>query len=703
MPVRILVFVVVLVGFINPLFAQTPVEAPRDSAFTKYIQERSDGKWRATTESGHGLGYIPSPVRFNTQVPARPPLRKVAYPSSYDLRTQGKVTSVKDQGGCGSCWAFATMGSVESRWLVSGYGTYDLSENNLKECHGFVWDGCDGGNEEMATAYLSRDSGPVAESADPYVDSDVSCTPGVTPVAYETDAYFLPKDANTIKDFILNYGGVYTTMYYGNTYYNASNYSYYCRHTKDINHAVLIAGWDDSKLTAAGTGAWIIKNSWGTSWGENGYFYVSYSDKNILSYNAFWPDRIGYDPDAAIYQYDYLGADSKAGYGYTYGYGLVKFVASANLQIDKLATWVVSSNSTVDFYIYDDFNGTTLSTPLGSLTGQSCPYAGYYTFELPQRINVNSGNDFYIKVRYSTSNSGEGYPVPIETAIDGYSAPTIETGKCWVSLDGSSWMPIGGSTGYAWDLCIRAYTTPNTLADIKVFLQGPYSGSSMSTGLNAILPTSHPYGGSPWNYNGSESVASGFFASHTDIVDWILVQLRTGTDAGSKVAARACFLKSDGSVVDLNGTSQVTFGVPAGNYYIVVRHRNHLAVMSAAAVALPGSYNFTISQDAAYSSDYGLYPPMKDLGNGKFGMYAGDVNGDGTVYYLGPGNDRGALLVGIGGSVNGTASGYISQDANLDGSAYYLGPGNDRGIILVAIGGTVNGRVYSGLPEVIKP
>jgi hypothetical protein len=189
------------------------------------------------------------------------------------------------------------------------------------------------------------------------------------------------------------------------------------------------------------------------------------------------------------------------------------------------------------------------------------------------------------------------------------------------------------------------------------------------------------------------------------VVDWILVQLRSNTT--TTIATRAALLKSDGSVVDLDGASPVGFaGVPEGNYYIVVRHRNHLAIMSAVTWALSGSsslYDFTTSQNAAYSSDYGLYPPMKNLGGSKFGMYAGDVNGDGTVYYLGPGNDRGALLAGIGGSVNGMASGYISQDINLDGSAYYLGPSNDRGIILVAIGGTVNGQVYSGLPEVAKP
>jgi C1A family cysteine protease len=659
MPMRILVFVVLSLSFINPMSAQTPGEAPRDSAFTKYTQERSEGKWRGMTDDGHGLGYIPSPVKFHTQPPARPPLRKVAYPSSYDLRTQEKVTSVKDQGSCGSCWAFATMGSVESRWLVNGYGTYDLSENNLKDCHGFLWGCSDGGNEEMATAYLSRDSGPISESADPYVDYDVPCTSGLTPVAYETDAYFLPNDANTIKDFILNYGGVYTTMHmeYPSKYYNASNYTYYYNGTRSSNHAVVIVGWNDNKTTAGGPGAWIIKNSWGTSWGESGYFYVSYNDKKILSSNAFWPNRIDQNSTAVIYEYDDLGCVGAFTWGTGSGYGLVKFIASGPQKITKIATWIFESNSTVSFWIYDDFNGTTLSNQLGSLTGQSCPYAGYYSFDLPTPIDINTGNDFYIEVKHTTTNTGTVYPVPIEYAVGGYSAPTIETGKCWTSPDGSSssWDPLGGGTGYPWDLCIRAYAIPTILADVKVLLEGPYSSGSMSTALSSVLPTNQPYNSGPWNYQGTEQVGS----IPPGVVDWVLVQLRTGTPPTmTTIATRAAFVKSNGSVVDMNGTSHVSFdGVATGSYYIVVRHRNHLAIMSASAVDFTSgsaSYSFTTGQSQAYGTN-----PVIDLGSGKYGMCAGDANQDGQITSL----DFDIFLP----KFRSGATGYESSDWNLDG------------------------------------
>jgi expansin (peptidoglycan-binding protein) len=119
----------------------------------------------------------------------------------------------------------------------------------------------------------------------------------------------------------------------------------------------------------------------------------------------------------------------------------------------------------------------------------------------------------------------------------------------------------------------------------KVFLQGPYvsGGDSMRTTLRTFLPRNHPYRGIPWLYTGLDSVTT----IPPDVVDWILVQLRTGTAASTTVASRAVFLSKSGMVVDLDGLSPVRFtGVPAGNYYIVIKHRNHLAIMSSIPVPL---------------------------------------------------------------------------------------------------------------------
>ena len=153
----------------------------------------------------------------------------------------------------------------------------------------------------------------------------------------------------------------------------------------------------------------------------------------------------------------------------------------------------------------------------------------------------------------------------------------------------------------------------------------------MLTNLNSsgYLPLTQPYSAAPWNYPGTESVAAGFFSNHPQIVDWVLLELRTGTSAGTTVAKRAAFIKNDGTVVDLNGLDPVAFIIPDDvEYYIVVRHRNHLSLMSSNSMLLTDTtplYNFTNAQSKAFGVN-----PMKDLGGGFFGAYTADTNGSGS-------------------------------------------------------------------------
>jgi hypothetical protein len=148
----------------------------------------------------------------------------------------------------------------------------------------------------------------------------------------------------------------------------------------------------------------------------------------------------------------------------------------------------------------------------------------------------------------------------------------------------------------------------------------------MSIALNTsgYIPSTQPFNTSPWNYTGTESVAS----IPTGVVDWTLIELRSTTT--TVVARRAAFIKSDGSLVDLNGTSQLSFAsVAPGNYYVVIYHRNHLAVMTANTVTLsnnPTLYDLTLSQTQAYGTN-----PMKNLGSGVYGLFTGDADGSGSV------------------------------------------------------------------------
>ena len=176
----------------------------------------------------------------------------------------------------------------------------------------------------------------------------------------------------------------------------------------------------------------------------------------------------------------------------------------------------------------------------------------------------------------------------------------------------------------------------------------------MNTTLNSQLSTAQPYSSSPWNYSGSESVTTGFFASHTDIVDWILVEIKNS--AMVTVGRRAAFLKSDGSIVDIDGTSPVVFkGRPDGDYYIVIRHRNHLAVMSTNVASLNAAssmYDFTTSTAKYYGGD------AVNLG-GVYGMYTGDGDSDGQIIST----DFNEFFP----KFSSGASGYEMTDWNIDG------------------------------------
>lgn len=220
---------------------------------------------------------------------------------------------------------------------------------------------------------------------------------------------------------------------------------------------------------------------------------------------------------------------------------------------------------------------------------------------------------------------------------------------------------LGNPRGDNWDIGALQWTGSSlNLINVKgkVFLQGPFSSGSMSShlALNALLPESQPYNVEPWNYNGTESLSlpAGQAGS---VVDWVIIELRNSGNPAQVVAKRAALLKNDGTIVDTDGSVGVGFNsVQAGNYYIAVLHRNHLTVMSAVPVQLSSNsllYDFTTGMNKAYGTN-----PMKDLGNGRFGLYAGDGNGDGGITI----GDR----VEVWQLQNGTM-GYLGGDFNLDG------------------------------------
>ena len=225
------------------------------------------------------FGLIPSPVDNSHLLKQFLPVStrietKNATDPAYDLRDYNRVTSVKNQGSCGCCWAFTAMASVESS-LMPGE-TKDLSENNLKNLHGFEWGHCSGGNADMAAAYFMRWNGPVNEADDPYSETNSS---SLTFPAVKHVKNFLSVSSasiSSVKEAVVEHGVVFTSMYHNDSYYNSGTKGYYYSGAETINHAISIVGWDDNysktnfNTPPSNNGAWIIKNSWGTGWGESG-------------------------------------------------------------------------------------------------------------------------------------------------------------------------------------------------------------------------------------------------------------------------------------------------------------------------------------------------------------------------------------------------------------------------------------------------
>ena len=165
------------------------------------------------------------------------------------------------------------------------------------------------------------------------------------------------------------------------------------------------------------------------------------------------------------------------------------------------------------------------------------------------------------------------------------------------------------------------------------------------------------------------------------------MELRDAADGQTVAAAKDVLLRADGDMVNGWGLTFQTFNVLPGNYYVAIRHRNHLSVMSAAPIALGGQLD-TVDFTNGSTPTYGIDAQV-DI-NGVKAMWCGDVNGDGTVKYTGLDNDRDLVLQEIGGTVpTNTIHGRRDEDVNLDGQVKYTGLNNDRDPILVNIGGAV--------------
>ena len=356
-------------------------------------------------------------------------------PNKFDLRDWGWVSSVKNQGEMGSCWAFGITAALESVLIRYANITYDFSENNL---------------QNTMIKYSKYGAVAMAESGNPFFGHPYySSWLGVSPAEYDTydelgkispliatpedvhmkNIVFIPErknltDNDQLKRALLEYGAI--ALAYNHVpdakYYNSTTSGYYNYNKPGVDHIVCLVGWDDNYPkenfveTPPGDGAFILKNSWGTAWGDEGYFYISYYDisagTSIPSMTFDMKNNNDYDK---LYQ-----RETEYNATLNYPYAMNKYVAQENLLIAAVGTF-----TDVEDYDYTILvNGEKVYEQNGKYD-----YQGYITIELDEFIPVMKGDEFAVISKATVQNLGN---------IRSHVEPHI----AFVSYDGVEWADL---------------------------------------------------------------------------------------------------------------------------------------------------------------------------------------------------------------------------------------------------------------------
>jgi len=229
--------------------------------------------------SARPLKTVFSGLKLDTIV--APEANVSALPKSFNWVSKGAVTSVKDQGDCGSCWAFGAVGTMEGQLFLKKGKLENLSEQNLVDCDHecqtysgtkLCDDGCDGGMEPNAFQYVIKNNGINTLKDYPYHAKVEKCKFDSSKAVkgWGTWSYVTVKKEDDLRQYLYDHGpvsiGVHAEEWY---FYSGGIFNKPCLTQND--HAVLLTGWGED---ASGTPYWIIKNSWGESWGIKGYIHM---------------------------------------------------------------------------------------------------------------------------------------------------------------------------------------------------------------------------------------------------------------------------------------------------------------------------------------------------------------------------------------------------------------------------------------------
>ncbi len=574
---------------------------------------------------GEGSGYGLIPDLYDMSYLSRLNVGVVqtvgaSYPQRYDLRDKGWVTDVKNQNPYGTCWAHATFGSLESHLKKSQGVEYDFSENNLVNLQEWDYSGWWGANAAAAEGYLLHWMGPVMEEDDHYYA--VNGSERMAPAYHVQQVRWIPgkssaTDNDRIKEAVTQYGGLWVSYYHEDPYLSPNN-AYYYTGNSNGNHAVTLVGWDDAypkenfASEPPGDGAYIVKNSWGKRWGEDGYFYVSYYDirfarSTMYAFcNADSTNNYGkvyeYDPLGFVYESLWRSSTCKQ-------WGANIFTATGDDTLAAVGFYALGPNTSYKISVYTGVSEGAPTSGTSAVSEQSgtLDTAGYFTIPLDKEVKVGKGKRFSVVVEVKTP--GHTAPLGLEIALrdvveKGSDYPTSEAtaakGQSFISFDGATWYDMFlNEEKYRPNFCCKVYTKSATAEKPKLTGVSIHAvdGRSVESGKTGRFRCDATYenGGKKEGVAAKWSVVKG--DEWADIGDDTGVLQAEEVGENHTVTIRAVYTE-DGVTVDAKGDVQITAGAPG-----VPKNVKGTAELDNA-----NSLNATISWDAVSgASKYAVY------------------------------------------------------------------------------------------------
>ena len=385
-------------------------------------------------------------------------------PSRWYAGDYGKKPVVRSQGKYGTCWALTAVSALETTLLPASRMLFSADHMALNNWFEVPLN--KGGDYFMTMAYLSSWQGPVTEEADPY--GDEYSPEGLSPAVHVQEMQLLQEpDLDEIKEAVRRYGAVQTSLYMDRaaasaeyTYYNEETTGYYYPDEVAASHDILILGWDDEfakeqfQQTPPGDGAFICQNSWGTEFGEDGIFYVSYWDANIGKSGLIYSRVEAADNYDDIYQTDDCGWQGVQGYAQETCWFANVYTAETAEELAAVGFYATGPDTDYEVYLVHDFETADSFGRMEFLQAGSMELAGYYTVDMEEPELLGAGERFAVVVKITTP--GTNNPVAVEYQADEYTQNVVTEGKeGYLSQHGTKWQHTEERFGT--NVCLKVY------------------------------------------------------------------------------------------------------------------------------------------------------------------------------------------------------------------------------------------------------